>query len=131
MAFGETTDSEIERIASIIVDAIYTVYERLGPGLLESVYLVCLKYELEKRGLRVEKEVSVPILYDSVKLDAAFRIDLLVNDLVVIELKAVEKLIPLFDAQLLTYLKLTNKRLGILVNFNAKYLKDQLKRVIN
>lgn len=131
MAFGENTSSEIERVASIIVDAIYAVYERLGPGLLESVYLICLEYELVKRGLRVQKDVPVPIIYDSVRLDAAFKLDLLVNDLVIIELKAVEKLIPLFDAQLLTYLKLTDKRLGILVNFNAKYLKDQLKRLIN
>lgn len=131
MAYGESTSEEIERIAAIIVDAIYTVYQQLGPGLLESVYEICLEYELRKRGLSVERQVLVPILYDGMKLDANFRIDLLVNGLVVIELKAVEKLIPLFDAQVLTYLKLSEKRLGILVNFNAKYLREQSKRIIN
>ncbi len=131
MAYGESTSEEIERIASIVVDAIYAVYEQLGPGLLESVYEICLEYELRKRGLIVERQVLVPILYDGMKLDANFRIDLLVNGLVVIELKAVEKLVPLFDAQVLTYLKLSEKRLGILVNFNARYLKDQIKRIIN
>lgn len=131
MAYGESTSEEIERIAAIIVDAIYTVYQQLGPGLLESVYEICLEYELRKRGLSVERQVLVPILYDGMKLDANFRIDLLVNGLVVIELKAVEKLIPLFDAQVLTYLKLSEKRLGILVNFNAKYLREQIKRIIN
>ena len=131
MAYGESKSEEIERIATIIVDAIYAVYEQLGPGLLESVYEMCLEYELRKRGMIVERQLLVPILYDGKKLDANFRIDLLVNGLVVIELKAVEKLIPLFDAQVLTYLKLSEKRLGILVNFNAKYLKDQIKRIVN
>ncbi len=130
MPFGDTTDPEIERIASIALDAIFAVYERLGHGLLESVYQICLEYELKKRGLIVEREVDVPIRYDEVLLHAGFRIDLLVNGLVVIELKSVEKLIPLFEAQLLTYLRLSGKRLGILVNFNAKFLKDQIKRII-
>jgi GxxExxY protein len=131
MSYGETTDPETERVASLIIDSIWTVYDPLGPGLLESVYLICLQHELQKRGLDVRKEAPVPIVYDGVEIDAAFRIDLLVNDVVIVELKAVEKLIPLFEAQLLTYLKLTNKRLGILVNFNARLLKDQLKRLIN
>lgn len=130
MAFGRTTSSDIERVASIVIDAIFRVDEALGPGLLESVYETCLEYELRKRGLRVERQVSVPIRYDQIRLDGGFHIDLLVEDLVVVEIKAVEKLIPLFDAQVLTYLKLMEKRLGILVNFNARILKDQLKRIV-
>lgn len=128
MSLGDTTDSEIERVASIVLDAIYAVYQRLGPGLLESVYETCLEYELKRRGLDVLRQHPVPIVYDEVKLEAGFRIDLLVNDLVVIELKAVDKLIPIFEAQLMTYLRLSGKRVGFLVNFNAKYLKDQILR---
>jgi GxxExxY protein len=128
MALGDTTDPETERVASIVLDAIYAVYERLGPGLLESVYETCLEYELKKRGLTVLRQHPIPICYDEIELEAGFRIDLLVNHLVIIELKAVEKLIPVFEAQLMTYLRLSGKRVGFLVNFNAKYLKDQLLR---
>lgn len=130
MAYGERTSQETEEVASVVVDAIYRVYERLGPGLLESVYETCLEYELKRRGRRVQRQAPVPVLYDEVKLEVGFRIDLLVDELVIVELKAVEKLVPIHDAQVLTYLKLTGKRLAILVNFNARFLKDQLKRVV-
>lgn len=130
MALGDTIDPETEPVASLVLDAIYAVYLRFGPGLLESVYETCLEYELKKRGLSVLRQFPVPIRYE-IELEADFRIDLLVNDLVIIELKAVEKLIPLFEAQLLTYLQLSGRRLGFLVNLNAKFLKEQfLRRVV-
>jgi GxxExxY protein len=94
------------------------------------MYEVCLMHELKKRGLRVERQVRVPIVYDGVVIDDGLRIDLLVDDCVVVELKAVEKDNPLYQAQLLTYLKLTGKRLGILINFNTKLIKDGIKRVV-
>ena len=130
MPFGETTTDKIEQVAAVVIDAIYRVYERLGPGLLESVYEACLAYELKKRGLHVARQFPVSLVYDEVLLEIGFRIDLLVEDCVVVELKAVEKLTPLFEAQVMTYLKLANKRLAILVNFNTKFLKDQLKRIV-
>jgi GxxExxY protein len=103
----------------------------LGPGLLESVYSICLAHELRKRGLRVEREVKLPIVYDNVTLECALRLDLVVESCIVIETKAVEKLIPIYDAQLLTYLRLTNYTLGFLVNFNVVRISDGLKRIIN
>lgn len=131
MPYGESTSPEVERVATAIVDACYTVHKRFGPGLLESVYKACVAAELRRKGFTVLREVKVPIIYEGVELEEAFRIDLLVNDLVIVEAKAVEKMIPIYDAQLLTHLKLTNKRLGFLVNFNVLLLKDGIKRVIN
>jgi len=107
------------------------VHRKLGPGLLESVYSICLAHELRKRGLKVDREVMLPIIYDDIRLESALRLDLLVESRIVIEAKAVEKLIPVFDAQLLTYLKLTGYPLGFLVNFNVPLIKDGLKRIIN
>lgn len=130
MPYGESTSSEIERVVSVVLDSVYRVYDEMGPGLLESVYETCLEYELKRRGLIVARQVDVPIVYDGVLLNAKFKIDLLVNDCVIVELKAIEKLVPLHDAQVLTYLKLTGKQVGILVNFNARFLKDQIKRIV-
>jgi GxxExxY protein len=130
MPYGETTTPEMEAIAAQIVDAAFHVHSTLGPGLLESVYEICLAHELKKRGLNVLRQVPVPILYDGMKLDADFRIDLLVENCIVIELKAVEKMTPLFDAQVMTYLKLSGKKLGILINFNVRVIKDGIKRII-
>jgi GxxExxY protein len=130
MGYGESTSPELERIARIVVDAIYTVHRNLGPGLLESVYSVCLAHELRKRGLKVEREVQLPILYDGIRLEAGLRLDLVVESCIIVETKAVEKLIPVFDAQLLTYLRLTGYTLGFLVNFNVTLIKDGLRRVI-
>ena len=130
MPFGENTSVETERVAREAVDAIYKIHSTLGPGLLESVYETCLEYELKKRGLSVERQKPVTVVYDEVRMEAGFRIDLLVNGCVLIELKAVERMIPVFEAQLLTYLKLSGIRLGLLVNFNTKLIKEGIRRVI-
>jgi GxxExxY protein len=130
MGFGETTSEEIERVAHEIVDAAFKVHVKLGPGLLESAYRTVMIYELRKRGLDVKYEVAVPVIYDEITLDAGYRLDLLVNDCVIVEVKAVEKLHPIHEAQLLTYLKLTGKRLGLLINFNTRLIKDGIKRIV-
>ncbi|MGD0139806.1 MAG: GxxExxY protein [Tepidisphaeraceae bacterium] len=130
MGYGDSANPELERIAKIVVDCIYTVHRKLGPGLLESVYSICLAHELRKRGVKVDREVMLPIIYDDIRLESALRLDLVVESRIVIEAKAVEKLIPVFDAQLLTYLKLSGYPLGFLVNFNVPLIKDGLKRII-
>ena len=130
MSFGESTNPEIERIGKIIVDSIYKVHYTLGPGLLESVYSICLTHELRSRGLKVERELKLPVIYDGVRIESALRLDLLVESCIVVETKAAEKLIPVFEAQLMTYLKLTGYTLGFLVNFNVPFIKDGLKRVV-
>jgi GxxExxY protein len=130
MPFGENTSLETEQVAREAVDAIYKIHSTLGPGLLESVYETCLEYELRKRGLVVERQKPVAIVYEEVRMEVGFKIDLLVNGCVLIELKAVERMIPVFDAQLLTYLKLSGIRLGLLVNFNTKLIKEGIRRVI-
>ncbi len=128
--YGESTTPEMERIATQIVDAAFKVHSALGPGLLESVYETCLEYELLKRGLRVERQKKVTIRYDDVELDDALRLDLLVEALVLVEVKAVETMHPVFTAQTLTYLKLTERRLAFLINFNVVRIKDGIKRLI-
>ena len=130
MAFGDTTSPEVERVAAAIVDSAFKIHTRLGPGLLESAYRALMVYELRKRGFGVGYEVPVPIVYDDVKLDAGYRLDLIVNECVIVEIKAVDKVIPVHEAQLLTYLKLTNIRLGLLINFNTKLIKDGIKRMV-
>ncbi|MGC1378279.1 MAG: GxxExxY protein [Anaerolineales bacterium] len=122
--------SETERIATLIVDAAYTVHTVLGAGLLESVYEPCFCYEIQKRGLKFERQVVLPIIYDGVKLDNGFRLDVLVEGQVICELKAVAELAPVHQVQLLTYLKLANKRLGFLINFNVPLIKDGIKRMV-
>jgi GxxExxY protein len=129
--YGETTSPEVERIARIVVDGIFEVHSTLGPGLLESVYSICLAHELRKRALKVEREVNFPIIYDGVRIECGLRLDIVVESCVIVETKAVEKLIPVFDAQLLTYLKLTGYTLGFLVNFNVPLIRDGIKRVIH
>ena len=111
--------------------AIFNVYNTLGPGLLESVYEAALKYELQKENIKVESQVAVPVFYDDVKLDLGFRIDLLVNDKVIIEIKSVELLAPVHHKQLLTYLKLTNIKLGLLINFNTDNITSGIIRIVN
>jgi GxxExxY protein len=120
---------ELNHLSRLVVDAVYVVHSTLGPGLLEGVYEVCLAHELAKRKLSVERQVAVPIEYDGVKLDAALRIDMLVEKRLVVELKSVEALLPVHTAQVLTYLKLTGCRLGLLVNFNVALIRDGIKRV--
>ncbi len=118
-------------ISSLVIKAAIAVHRALGPGLLESVYQVCLLAELKSMGLRVQEQVAVPIVYRGERLANDLRIDLLVEDRVIIEIKAVEELHPIHIAQLLTYLKLTNKKLGLLINFNTTKLIDGLERVMN
>jgi len=126
----EPVPIEIERVARQTVDAAFKVHSVLGPGLLESVYGVCLAHELRRRGLKVENEVKIPISYEGLELDAGLRIDLLVDGKLIVELKAVIRMEPVFEAQLLTYLKLTGHRLGLLINFNVPLIKDGIKRAV-
>ena len=121
---------EHNRVSGAIVNAAFNIHKALGPGLLESIYEKCLTYELGQAGLQVDTQVSVPVHYKSMVFDEGLRIDLLVNRLVVVELKAVEAILPVHHAQLLTYLKLSNLRLGLLINFNVPVLRDGLVRVI-
>ena len=118
-------------IATAVVDAAYKIHTTLGPGLLESVYEATLEYELKKRGLHVRQQVALPVYYEEVKLNVGFRIDLLVNDKVIIEIKSVEALSPIHRKQLETYLRLTDLRLGLLINFNVELIKHGLQRVVN
>lgn len=129
MPRSEPTPREDE-IVREIVDAALAVHRALGPGLLESVYEQCLAYGLETRGLHVLKQVAVPVVYGKVCIDTGFRLDLLVEDAVIIELKVVERMIPLYEAQLLTYLKPRGQALGLLINFNVPLLKHGLKRIV-
>ena len=126
----EPIPNEVETIVTKVMDAAFKVHRALGPGLLESVYEVCLCHELAKEKVGFQKQLSLPVIYDGVQLDAGLRLDLLVEDAVIVELKAVEKMLPLYDAQLLTYLKLTDKRIGLLINFNVPVLKDGFRRLI-
>ncbi|QQS31998.1 MAG: GxxExxY protein [Acidobacteriota bacterium] len=122
---------ELNSVTEAIIGAAIEVHKALGPGLLESTYEVCLLHELGKRGLKVEKQVPIPVVYDTVRLDAGYRIDLLVEDEVIVELKAVDTLHPIHEAQLISYLKLSNKKIGLLINFNVKLLKNGVKRIAN
>ena len=117
-------------ISGAIVDAAMKVHSALGPGLLESAYAVCLRHELIKRGLRVTSEVPVPVVYDGIKLEAGYRLDLVIEDTVVVELKAIEALAPIHQAQVISYLKLTGKPIGLLINFHSLHLKDGIKRFV-
>lgn len=123
-------DKESDDIATQVVDSSFKVHKALGPGLLESVYEVCLYHELQKRGLKVKRQVNVPVVYDNIKFDVGFRLDLLVEDKIIVEIKAVDDINPVFEAQVLTYLKLTGKRLGFLINFNTPVIKKGIKRII-
>ena len=125
----EPIPPEIDRVAREVVNAAYRVHTTLGPGLLESVYELCLVHELTTRGLRVERQVAVPIVYDSVRLEAGLRSDLVVEDSVIVELKAVECLLAVHSAQMLTYLKLSGRRIGLLINFNVPLIRDGIKRL--
>jgi GxxExxY protein len=129
-AHFEPLPPEVNRVADEIVDATYSVHSALGASLLESVYESCMVHELNKRRLRVERQVALPITYDGATLDAGLRLDLVVGKCVIVELKVVEALAPVHTAQLLTYLKLSGIRLGLLINFNVPLIRDGIKRVI-
>jgi GxxExxY protein len=121
----------IDTIAAEIVDSAFKIHKELGPGLLESAYEACLEHELTKRGFIVERQKPQPVHYDGIIIDAGYRLDLLVNDLVIIELKAVIELAPIHQAQLTTYLKLSRKTLGLLINFNVPLIKNGIRRIAN
>ena len=119
------------KIAKLAVDAAYHVHTKLGPGLLESVYEVVMVHEIEKRGLAVERQVSIPIQYDGLAFKEGFRADMVVEDSVILELKSVESVAPVHKKQLLTYLRLTDKKLGLLINFGAPLIKQGIFRIVN
>ena len=119
-----------ESIAKKIVDAAYTVHKILGPGLLEKVYEVCFCHELFKRGLKNKRQIDIPIAYDGISFDEGLRLDVLVEDLVICELKAVDQMNPVWESQIISHLKLTGKRLGFLINFNVPLIKNGIKRII-
>jgi len=118
-------------VSGQIVDAAMRMHTRLGPGLLESAYEACLVYELRKRGLNVACHVPLPVVYDAVHIQVGYRVDMIVADLVIVELKAVDAVHPIHRAQLLSYLRLTGKKLGLLLNFNEVHLKDGIIRLVN
>ncbi len=117
-------------VSKEIVDAAHAVHKALGPGLLESIYEACLEHELNSRGLVIERQVSLPILYGGLKLEGGLRLDLVVEEAVVVEVKSVETILPVHKAQILTYLKLSGHRLGLLLNFNTTRIKDGIYRFI-
>lgn len=126
----EPISDELERIGKEIVDSAYRVHKELGPGLLESVYEECMMYGLKRKGLKVEQQVCVPIEFDGHTLTNNLRMDMLVEDQVVVENKAVVDMYPLFESQLLTYLRLSNNRLGFLINYNGPLIKNGIKRFV-
>ena len=122
---------EHEALTSEILNAAIKVHRKLGPGLLESAYEACLRRELLLRGIKVEAQVPLPITYEGETIEVGYRLDLVVNDLVIVELKAVEKVIPLHEAQIISYLRLSGKPIGLLINFHVPLLKDGVKRFAN
>jgi GxxExxY protein len=130
MAQSTQNINELNELSKEVIGHAISVHKNLGPGLLESVYEECLFYELQKNNLLVEKQKPMPLVYEDVKLDCGYRIDLFIEKKLVLELKAVEALNEVHLAQILTYLKLSECKLGLLINFNVKYLKDGIKRVI-
>ncbi len=127
--YDKLSDSE-EYLASQIVDIAIKIHKSLGPGLLESVYEKCFEYDLAQRGINYQRQKEVPIIYETLKVEDGLRLDLLIDDLVIIELKAQENYHPVWEAQLLSYPKLTNKRLGMLINFHVPLMKNGIKRLI-
>jgi GxxExxY protein len=122
---------KLDQLTRRIIGAAIEVHKVLGPGLLESAYEACLAFELRALGYKVEEQKPLPVIYKDVKLECGYRLDLVVEDVVIVEVKAVEKLAPIHDAQLLSYLKLSGKRVGLLMNFHVRVLKDGLKRIVN
>jgi len=120
-----------QQVSHAVITAAMRVHSELGPGLLESTYTACLQYELRQAGLRSASQVGLPVIYRGVKLELGYRIDLLVEDLVVVEVKSVDAVAPVHQAQLLSYLKLSGKSLGLLINFNVVHLKDGIRRFVN
>ena len=130
MKFRELSQLE-EEIGKAIVNAAFKVHKELGPGLLEKVYEVCVAHELRKAGYNVKRQIDIPIVYDGIQFDEGLRLDLLVNDLVIVELKAIDLVNPVWEAQIISHLKLTKLKLGYLINFNVPLIKDGIKRFRN
>jgi len=130
MKVFEPLPPDIEHLAKVVVDSAYKVHSSLGPGLLESVYETCLAHELGKRRIPWRRQIKIPVIYDGVRLEAGLRIDLLVDSKLILEVKAVEEMNRIYKAQVLTYLKLTGLRLGLLINFNVGLIKNGIERVI-
>jgi len=128
--FKDWSSEEMERVARGVVNAAFSVHMSLGPGLLESVYELCLARELELRGYKIERQVCLPIQYADLDIPSGLRLDIVVEDCVIVELKAVEEILPVHKAQLLTYLKLSGYRLGFLINFNVPLIKQGIRRMI-
>ena len=126
----EPIPAEVEQVAKTVVEAAFEVHTTLGPGLLESVYEACLAYELRQRGAAVNTQVALPVTYKDIQVESGLRLDMLVQKCVIVEIKAVEKMIHTYEAQLLTYLKISGIRLGFLINFNVPRLKDGIKRMV-
>ncbi|MEQ8765459.1 MAG: GxxExxY protein [Planctomycetota bacterium] len=122
---------DVNEVSGDVVDAAMKVHTALGPGLLESAYEACLVHELRQRGHAVGVQEVLPVHYEGVRIDAGYRVDLLVDGVVIVELKAVRELLPIHEAQLLTYLKLSGVKVGLLINFNVQRLKDGIKRLVN
>jgi len=122
--------TDINDLTYKIIGCIYTVHSNLGPGLLESTYEVCLEHELLKEGLSVERQKALPVIYDEIKMEAGYRIDLLVNNQIILELKSVDEIAPIHKAQVMTYLKLSGLKLGLLLNFNVMDMKKGISRII-
>ncbi len=118
-------------LAKIIVDKCLKIHRKLGPGLLESVYEEILFYEITKDGIKIKRQASIPVLYESIKMDIGFRADMVIEDKVILELKSVEKIMPVHKKQLLTYLKITEMKLGLLINFNVELIKHGITRIVN
>jgi GxxExxY protein len=121
----------INDVSRECIDAAMTVHTQLGPGLLESAYQACLEFELRKRGLAVASQVGLPVVYEGVRVDVGYRLDLVVEDTLVIELKAVDAIHPMHKAQLLSYLRMSGKKVGLIINFNVLHLKDGIIRMVN
>ena len=124
-------NDRLDKISHRIIGAAIEVHRHLGPGLLESAYQSCLAFELKQLGLEVEEQKPLPVVYKQVKLDCGYRLDMVVEDEIIVEIKAIEKLLPIHDAQLLSYLRLAKKRVGLLMNFHVPVLKNGLKRIVN
>jgi len=120
-----------EAVSRAVLDAAMKVHSALGPGLLESAYRACLQHELIKAGHKAETEVALPVVYDGIRLDIGYRLDLLVDDCVIVELKTAERITPVYEAQIISYLKLSGKSLGLLINFKVAHMRDGIKRFVN
>lgn len=125
------TREELNTLSATILDASITVHKEMGPGLLESIYVLCLVHELQERGLDIRTEVSIPVNYKGIELGKDLRIDILVEEEIILEIKSVESLLPVHQAQIISYLKLADQSLGFLINFNVPVLKDGFKRFVN